>query len=53
MTDQRPGTIYLASEDMKLYALKPDGTLKWKLTDNDEIGSSPTIGGDGTIYVGS
>ncbi|GAB6162858.1 hypothetical protein JCM12298_20180 [Desulfothermus naphthae] len=29
------------------------GTLKWKFKTEDSITSSPTIGGDGTIYVGS
>ncbi len=30
-----------------------DGTVKWKFKTGDGIESSPTIDGDGTIYVGS
>jgi len=29
------------------------GTLKWKYTTDGTVGSSPAIGSDGTIYVGS
>ena len=29
------------------------GTLKWKYDTGDEVRSSPVIGEDGTIYVGS
>jgi hypothetical protein len=36
-----------------LYAINPDGTLKWNFKTDNSIGSSPTIGSDGTIYVGS
>ncbi|MGB9977946.1 PQQ-binding-like beta-propeller repeat protein [Methanobacterium sp.] len=35
-----------------LYALNPDGTLKWKYHAGG-VASSPTIGPDGTLYVGS
>jgi outer membrane protein assembly factor BamB len=62
------GTIYvhmngnngniIATE--KLYALNSDGTLKWIYIFNNGLGvycadviSSPAIGNDGTIYVGS
>src|SRR5690606_35839546 len=47
------GTIYVGGDDSYLYAIHPDGTLKWDL----KIGSlvfvspSPAIGADGTIYV--
>jgi len=47
------GTIYVGSDDYKLYALNPNGTLKWSYTTDDYIRSSPAIGSDGTIYVGS
>lgn len=38
-----------------LYALNPDGTLKWMFTiPHPGIGdSSPAIGSDGTIYIGT
>jgi outer membrane protein assembly factor BamB len=53
------GTIYVGANDGDLYAVKPDGTLDWKLPLNvpgqpaGAIGSSPAIGANGTIYVGS
>jgi outer membrane protein assembly factor BamB len=53
------GTIYFGANDGHLYAVKPDGTLDWRLPLNvpgrpaGAIGSSPAIGADGTIYVGS
>ena len=37
----------------KLYALNPDGTQKWAFATGDWVDSSPAIGADGTIYVGS
>jgi outer membrane protein assembly factor BamB len=48
------GTIYFGSWDHYLYAIKIDGTLKWKYqTGNIIYFSSPAIASDGTIYVGS
>ena len=48
------GTIYIGSEDNKLYAINPNGTPKWAFpTGNGIRYSSPAIGADGTIYVGS
>ena len=47
------GTIYVGSDDHKLYALNPDGTLKWAYVTGNAVVSSPTIDTDGTIYVGS
>ena len=47
------GTIYVGSWDTKLYAINPNGTLKWSYTTGERIDSSPAIGADGTIYVGS
>jgi len=58
------GTIYLGSaatlpqDTQYLYALNPDGTLKWKLAFKPVMGNyfginfPPAIGADGTIYVG-
>ncbi len=39
--------------DKKLYAIKPDCAKKWEFTTGDSIYSSPAIGADGTIYIGS
>jgi len=45
------GTVYVKPM-FDLYAINPDGTLKWR---NSTLGifNSPAIGSDGTIYVGS
>jgi len=47
------GTIYFGDFDDYLYALHPNGTLKWKYKTDSWIWSSPAIAEDGTIYVGS
>ncbi len=48
------GTIYVGSFDNYLYALNPNGTLKWKFNTGGIIEqSSPVIGGNGNIYIGS
>lgn len=47
------GTIYFGAEDGNLYALTPDGKEKWRFTGDLPIRSSPAIGPDGTIYIGS
>ncbi len=41
------------SEDSNVYALNgTTGAIKWKLTTGDVVASSPSIGPDGTVYVG-
>jgi outer membrane protein assembly factor BamB len=47
------GTIYVGSEDNKLYAINPNGSFKWSYTTGSAVRSAPAIGSDGTIYVGS
>jgi outer membrane protein assembly factor BamB len=47
------GTIYVGSDDKKLYAIAPGGGLRWAVITGGAIRSSPAIGGDGTVYVGS
>jgi outer membrane protein assembly factor BamB len=47
------GTIYVGSQDDFVYAVNPDGTLKWRFLTGDAVRSSPAIAADGTIYVGS
>ncbi|MFC1569030.1 PQQ-binding-like beta-propeller repeat protein [bacterium] len=42
--------VYLGTTSGCLYAIHPDGTLKWKY-DLDHNVTSPVIGEDGTIYV--
>ena len=49
------GTIYFTSnvnETGTLYALNPDGTVKWNVTfENLESSVAPTIGDNGLIYI--
>jgi outer membrane protein assembly factor BamB len=47
------GTIYVGNFTGDLFALTPDGKLKWKFKAGAEIKSSPAIADDGTIYFGS
>lgn len=50
------GTIYFGSWDTYIYALNPDGTLKWKYQTDGAIAplASPTLSTDeATVYVGS
>ena len=59
------GTIYVGTDpygggskdpvpvDSVFFAVNPNGTLKWKFPMEDGAESSPAIGPDGTIYVGS
>jgi outer membrane protein assembly factor BamB/type II secretory pathway pseudopilin PulG len=51
--DKSDDTIYIGSDDHYLYALRANGTRKWRYQTNGEIVSSPVIDLDGTIYVGS
>lgn len=45
------GTIYVSSGTY-LYAIKPDGQLKWKTRWTNNTMTPPAIGSDGSIYVG-
>jgi outer membrane protein assembly factor BamB len=54
------GTIYFGATDGYLYALNPDGTLKWKSNLDGEIASSPVLLPStsispyrGRVYVGT
>ncbi len=52
------GTIYVGTWNIEchegaLYAFNSNGTLLWKYNTYGGIRGSPTIGSDGTIYVGS
>lgn len=46
------GTIYAGSSDGGLYAVSPNGTLKWRFQAGNSIGSSPAVGADRTIFFG-
>jgi len=50
----RDGTIYFGSIDRSIYAVAPDGTVKWSVPTGGLIDTcSPAIAADGTIYIGS
>lgn len=45
------GTIYVGSMNTDLYAVNPDGSVKWAVSPTaSSITASPAIGPDGTIY---
>ena len=49
------GIIYVGTDyghPDHLYAFYPDGTVKWTYFTSGNIGGSPAIGDDGTIYFG-
>jgi len=46
------GTIYIPSWDDYLYAIYPNGTLRWRHSIDWGSGHAPAIGLDGTIYIG-
>jgi len=49
------GDIYIGTVgngNGALYAVHPDGSIKWSYTVIDWIESSPAIGADGTVYFG-
>jgi len=48
------GIIYISNTWGYLYAIYPNGILKWEYVLNGQvIGSSPAIAEDGTVYIGS
>ena len=46
-------TVYLCSNNGRLYAIGPDGAQKWTFDTDNKVFSAPAIGTDGTIYVSS
>ncbi len=47
------GSLYFGSEDNKLYAVLPNGTVRWEFTTGKGVFSSPALGPDETVYFGS
>jgi outer membrane protein assembly factor BamB len=47
------GTIYVGSADRTLYALSPDGTVRWKEQTGDIIDSAALLDDRGRVYFGS
>jgi outer membrane protein assembly factor BamB len=46
------GTIYTSQLGYHILAVHPDGTLKWEVDAGGQVNESPTLGHDGTLYVG-
>lgn len=48
------GTVYIGSDDHRLYAINPDGSQKWARKTGGRVDSSPALSPDEqTVYVGS
>jgi len=47
------GTIYFGDKDRDIYAIYPNGTLKWTYHTGGWITSAPALAEDGTLYVTS
>jgi len=45
------GTIYVGSDDSRIYALHPDGSLKWSYKTGRGIPCTPVVGPGGVVYV--
>lgn len=45
------GTLYVGADGV--YALWPDGTLRWKLATAEPVRAAPALAEDGTIYAAS
>lgn len=45
------GTIYTGGDG--IYAIRPDGTLRWRFGTNGHVSSSPALLADGTVLAGS
>ncbi len=46
------GTIYFGTTGKYLYAINPDGSLKWSYNVGSEITSTPVLDSNGIIYIG-
>jgi len=53
VTIAKDGTIYFGNDDKNIYAVYPNGTLKWSYPTGYIVLGAPAIGDDGTIYEGS
>jgi outer membrane protein assembly factor BamB len=46
------GTLYVGARNGNLYALNPEGSLKWRAS-LGAVSSSVAVGADGIVYVGT
>lgn len=49
----RDGNLYFGADDDYLYALTPEGRLRWVFLTADRVDSDPVLAPDGTLYFGS
>jgi outer membrane protein assembly factor BamB len=47
------GTIYVVSGAGKLFAIAPNGTVKWTVPTGPAVKAAPALGADGTVYLAS
>jgi len=47
------GTIYIGSLNGTVYAVNPDGSVKWTYPTGNQVTSSPAIAPNGDVYVAS
>jgi len=47
------GSVYVGSEDGKLYAYQPSGSLKWQFETSGPISTAPVVGVNNIIYITS
>ncbi|HVQ01401.1 MAG TPA: PQQ-binding-like beta-propeller repeat protein [Candidatus Thermoplasmatota archaeon] len=52
ITIDNNGILYFGSWDNYVYAVYPNGTIKWRYKVGAWVDSTPAIASDGTIYVG-
>jgi outer membrane protein assembly factor BamB len=46
------GAVYVGTNDGKIYAVNPDGSVKWKFPVGlSLVEGAPAIGADGTVYI--
>jgi len=46
------GVLYVSDAGRHLYALNPDGTLKWEYAAPQGFATNPVLAPDGTLYIG-
>jgi len=47
------GTVYVGSQDHHVYAVSPDGKVRWRVDLGADVDSAPAVEDDGAIIVGS
>jgi outer membrane protein assembly factor BamB len=45
------GTIVFGAQDEHVYAVAPDGTLRWHIQLPGDVDTTPAIASNGTMYV--